>query len=154
MQTRESVAANPELLRDIDILFTGWGAPRLDRAFLDAAPKLEAVFHASGSVKQFITDDLWTRDIRVSTANGVFIIPVAEFTVSQILFCLKNGWQSVRATRQQRTFVPVAPFPGAYGTTVGWSRSAPRPRYVRELLRAFAVKVIAPCGGRSWCRRA
>ena len=42
---------HPELLSDLQLLMTGWGAPRLDAEFLAAAPKLEAVFYAAGSIR-------------------------------------------------------------------------------------------------------
>ena len=37
-QTKESVAAHPEMLAETEIIFSGWGAPKLDAAFLAKAP--------------------------------------------------------------------------------------------------------------------
>lgn len=37
-RTRQELASDPEALRDVDILLTGWGAPVLDSAFLSRAP--------------------------------------------------------------------------------------------------------------------
>ena len=36
-QTKESVASNPHILKPCQIIFSGWGAPCLDAAFLAAA---------------------------------------------------------------------------------------------------------------------
>ena len=41
-QTRESIAQHPELLADVEAIFSGWGAPVLDAEFLAKAPKLKA----------------------------------------------------------------------------------------------------------------
>src|SRR5438105_11882402 len=49
-QSRESIASNPGLLRDVEVIFSGWGAPTMDKAFLDAAPNLKAVFYGAGSI--------------------------------------------------------------------------------------------------------
>jgi len=142
-QTRTTVQADPELLRDVNFIFSGWGAPLMDRAFLDAAPSLEAVFYASGTVKGFVTDALWDRGVRLSGANSVFVIPVAEFTLSQILFSLKHGWHFALETKRQRTYAPHRPVPGAYGSTVGLVSLGAIARLVVELLRPYDLKIIA-----------
>jgi len=36
--------AQPRRLAEMEVLLTGWGAPRLDARFLELAPRLEAVF--------------------------------------------------------------------------------------------------------------
>ncbi|HEX4138780.1 MAG TPA: NAD(P)-dependent oxidoreductase, partial [Candidatus Methylacidiphilales bacterium] len=143
--TPEEVQANPAVVRDVDFIFSAWGAPVLDRGFLEAAPKLKAVFYASGTVKGFVTDDFWGRGIRLSGANSVFVRPVAEYTISQILFCLKHGWQLALETRRLRTYPEnkERDIPGAYGTTVGLISLGAIARQVLELLRPYELKVIA-----------
>ena len=42
--TAESIRSHPEALRDCDIIFSGWGAPKMDEEFLSRAPKLKIVF--------------------------------------------------------------------------------------------------------------
>ena len=142
-QSKESVQANPALLRDVDFIFSGWGAPVIDREFLEAAPKLKVVFYASGTVKGFVTDAFWERGIRLSGANGVFVLPVAEYTLSQILFCLKHGWHFALETKRLRTYPPGHRVPGAFGSTVGLISLGAIARRVLELLRPFDLKVIA-----------
>jgi len=141
--SREQVQADPSLVRDVDFIFSAWGAPVLDEAFLKNAPKLRAVFYASGTVKHFVTDAFWERGLRLSGANSVFTLPVAEYTLSQILFCLKHGWQFALETRRRRTYPDHWRVPGAYGSTVGLISFGAIARRVRELLRAFELKVVA-----------
>src|SRR4051794_12355286 len=118
-QTRQSLAARPELLRDVEVLFSGWGAPLADEAPLDRAPKLEAVFYAAGAVGYWMTEAVWRRGIVVTSAYAANAIPVAEYTLSTILFSLKHGWQLTRATQTKRTFPRRDDAPGCYDSTVG-----------------------------------
>jgi phosphoglycerate dehydrogenase-like enzyme len=142
-QTAETIKSNMGLLRDVEFIFSAWGAPVMDQAFLDAAPKLKAVLYASGTVKGFVTDEFWKRGIRLTGANSVFVLPVAEYTISQILFCLKHGWQFALETKRLRTYPPGHRVPGAFGTTVGLISMGAIARRVVELLRAFELKIIA-----------
>lgn len=73
------------------VLVTSWGAPALTAERLDAAPALRAVFHAAGSVRPIVTDDLWRRGIPVTSAADANAVPVAEFTLAAIIFAGKKA---------------------------------------------------------------
>jgi phosphoglycerate dehydrogenase-like enzyme len=141
--TKEQVRADLSLVREAEFIFSAWGAPVFDHEFLEAAPNLKAVFYASGTVKGFVTDEFWERGIRLSSANSVFVIPVAEYTLSQILFCLKHGWKYALETKRLRTYAPTGAVPGAFGTTVGLVSLGEIARRVLELLRSYDLKIIA-----------
>ena len=47
----EALAANLELLAEVEVIFSTWGAPLMDEAFLSHAPKLQVVFYAAGTVR-------------------------------------------------------------------------------------------------------
>ncbi len=143
MQTRETILQNRKLLSGVEILLSAWWAPLLDEEFLDAAPDLKAIFYGSGSVKSFVTEAFWDRGIILSSANPVFVIPVAEFTVSQIVFCLKHGWQYALETKRNRKYGPRIDPPGCYGSTVGLVSLGATGRLVAERLREFDLEVIA-----------
>ena len=142
-QTKESVAADPAILGPCELIFSGWGAPCLDAAFLAAAPRLRAVFYGAGSVKGVVTDALWERGIVVTSSWGANGIPVAEYTLSQILFSLKLGWRFALAIKQAGKYPPRGPVPGAYGSTVAIISLGMIGRLVCERLRAFDLNVIA-----------
>lgn len=61
--TAEQLSREPDALRDVDVLLTGWGAPVIDAELLARAPRLKAVLHAAGSVKHIVTDASWDRGI-------------------------------------------------------------------------------------------
>lgn len=142
-QTSQSVGANPKLLAEAELIFSGWGAPCMDAAFLAAAPRLRYVFYGAGSIRGIVTDAFWDRGLRISSAWGANAVPVAEYAFSQILFCLKQGWRLARAVREARSFVPREEIFGAYGSTVGIVSLGMIGRRVCELLRATNVRAIA-----------
>jgi phosphoglycerate dehydrogenase-like enzyme len=75
----------------VEVLLTSWGAPRLTPERLAAAPALRAVFHAAGSVRPLISNELWRRGIQVTSAADANAIPVAEYTLAAIIFAAKKA---------------------------------------------------------------
>lgn len=132
------------ILHDTEVIFSGWGGPKLDEKLLAVAPHLKAFFYAAGSLKGIVTDATWDRDIIMTNAVKANAIPVAEFTLSQILFCLKNGWEYTRRIRNTKQF-PNKPFnvPGAFKSTVGVISLSTVGRRLCELLKSFDINVVA-----------
>ncbi len=133
----------PELLREAEVLFSGWGAPRLDNAYLAALPALKIVFYGAGSVKGLVTDASWARGVRVCSAWAANAVPVAEFTLAQILLSLKQTWHYMLETRRRGAHPAKIPAAGAYGSTVGLVSLGMIGRRVCNLLKPFDLKVIA-----------
>lgn len=129
-------------LRDLEVLFSGWGAPAMDEEFLKAVPRLKIVFYAGGSVRYFVTEAFWRHGLRLTTAQTINAIPVAEFVLSAILLGLKRFWHYARVTRETRTFPTERPMPGAYGTKVGLISYGTIARLVRQKLRNFETEVL------------
>lgn len=125
-----------------EVIFTGWGAPVMDEEFLRAAPRLKVVFYAGGSVRYFATEALWRRGVRMTTAQAINAVPVAEYVLSAIQLGLKRFWHYARLTREIKTFPTERPLPGAYGTVVGLVSYGVIARMVREKLRALETQVI------------
>ncbi len=143
-QTRETIKNNPEVLRDADVIMSGWGGPKMDEDFLAAAPNVKALFYGAGSVKGLVSDAAWERGIIVTSAYAANAVPVAEYTLSQILFCLKRGWQMAMMIKRDGAYPHPRPtVPGAYRTTVGIVSLGMIGRKVCELLKNFDMKVIA-----------
>lgn len=141
--THQQLQQDLSVLNDVEVIFSGWGGPRLDQSLLHAAPNLKAFFYAAGSLKNIVTDAAWNRELLITNAVRANAVPVAEFTLSQVLFCLKNGWAFTRSIRNTKQF-PQKPFdiPGAFGSTVGIVSLSTVGRMVCELLKPFDIKVI------------
>ena len=142
--SREKIAEDPSALADVEIMFSGWGAPVLDKAFLAAAPKLEAVFYGAGSIRYMVTPEFWAREIPITSAwypNG---IPVAEMTEALIIMSLKKFWKSVRnftcpaGHRHEEETVR-----GAWKSTVGLVSLGMIGKLVAERMKSHDVKVVA-----------
>jgi phosphoglycerate dehydrogenase-like enzyme len=142
-QTRHTIKTRPELLADVDVIFSGWGSPIADSDFLDAAPNLKTIFYAAGAIGSWVTQELWDRGITVTSASIANAVPVAEYTLSTILFSLKHGWALARQTREQRLFPPRDGAPGAYKSTVGLASMGVIARTLLPMLKMFDFKVLA-----------
>jgi len=140
--TADELSERPEILIDIDFIFSGWGGPVLSKDILDCAPNLKAVFYGAGSVKYMMTDAFWERQVAITSAYAANAIPVVEYTLGQILFGLKSGWQHVWQCRKEQTFSRL-PMASGYGSTVGLISLGMIGKMVAERLKTFDVKIIA-----------
>jgi phosphoglycerate dehydrogenase-like enzyme len=143
LYTKASIVENLDELNEADFIFSGWYPPKMDEAFLAHAPNLKAVFYAGGSIRPIVTDAFWDRGIRISSAFALNAIPVSEYALSQILFCLKRGWYFVRTVKEGIQVSMEEPIPGTYHSVVGIVSLGQIGRRVCKLLRSFDVDVIA-----------
>ncbi|PRB16116.1 hydroxyacid dehydrogenase [Microbacterium sp. MYb62] len=133
------------VLADVEVLVTGWGAPRLDAALLEAAPRLETVLHAAGTVKPYLSPELLEHGVRVSSAAAANAVPVAEYTVAMIVLAGKRVLPIARRYRElQDDFDVEATFPGMgnYGQRIGIVGASKIGRIVIEMLRAYVFEVV------------
>lgn len=142
--TKDEVEGNEKLLNEVDVIFSGWGAPVFDKEFLDKTPNLKVIFYGAGTMKSLLTEEVWKRGIRVTTASIANSIPVAEFTLSEIIFSLKNGWQLARKVKEDKTFKNgiFQPATGAFRSTVGIVSLSSIGKRVINLLAPFDVNRI------------
>lgn len=139
------IEKNPDILNDCEIIFSGWGVPKMDEAFLNHALNLKYVFYSAGTIKSMVTDEFWKRGIRVSSAWAMNAIPVSEYTLSQILFSLKSGYQFARAYKMDkgRDRLSRVKFVGVYQSTVGLVSLGMIGKLVAQRLKSFDINVIA-----------
>lgn len=130
-------------LAQVDVLITGWGAPMVDEAVLDTAPRLSAILHTAGSVKHIVAPICYERGLLVTTAAEANAIPVAEYTLAAILIAGKRAVQSAALFRQNRT-EKVRPegHKSNYQRTVGIIGYSRIGRRVVDLLRPFDLEVL------------
>lgn len=142
-QTAQAIAADPTILNEIEIIFSGWGMPRMNEEFLAHCPNLKIVFYGAGSIKHCTTEAFWRRAIPITSSYAANAVPVAEFTLAQILLCLKKTWQHALAIKQDPQSRQRLTVPGGYGSTVGIIALGMIGRMVCEHLRPFDLNVIA-----------
>ena len=129
-------------LPDVDVLLTGWGCPRIGPEVLEAAPKLQAILHAAGSVKAIVDPAVFDRGIQVSSAATANAQPVAEFTVAAIVLAGKRAFRLAAQYRLERRKADPHGMPGSYGTTVGLLGASRIAKMVAERLRSFDLEVL------------
>lgn len=126
--TKPEILASPEQYFDTRYLFSTWGMPTFTvEEIRRCLPSLQAVFYAAGSVRGF-ADSFLDAGVAVFSARAANAVPVAEYTVAQILLANKGffascrgmhggaAWQEMR-DRSQKS-------PGNYGATLESSGAA------------------------------
>lgn len=134
-------------LADVEVLFSTWGMPKLTPEQLDGMPKLQALFYAAGSVQSFARP-LLERNILVASSWAANAVPVAEFTLAQIILSMKRYFHNMRLCTSPDGYVMKqepgfkAAIPGMFSETVALLGAGMIGRKVIELLRPFSVEVV------------
>lgn len=84
-------AAATARLAEVDVLITSWGCPPITPEILEAAPRVRAILHAAGSVRDLLPAQVHERGITVTSAADANAIPVAEFTLAAIILAGKRA---------------------------------------------------------------
>lgn len=132
-------------LGEVELLITGWGSPHLDAGTLARLPRLRAVVHTAGTMRHIGSAALWSRDdVLVTTAAHANAVPVAEYTVAQILLAGKQSLQREAAHRRCRGQEQTSSLDlgGNYGAIVGLIGASRVGREVARLLRHFDLTVL------------
>ena len=80
------------VLADADACITSWGVAPLDADVVAAALRLGHMAHMGGSVKRFVSDAVWERGIRVTSASVTLARDVAETTLGLMIVGRKRIW--------------------------------------------------------------
>ncbi len=130
-------------LRDVQVIFATWGFRPLRPDQLDAMPSLEAVFYAAGSVRAFAAP-LLERNILLVSARAANAVPVAEFTLAQILLSMKGYFRNSEDCRDPRKRIEgrCAVGPGIFGEKVAVLGLGAVGRKLVELLRPFDLEIL------------
>lgn len=142
--TSFAIASDAELAH-LEVLVTGWGAPVVDAPALARMPRLHTIIHAAGTVKTFVTDEVFARGIKISTAAEANAVPVAEFTLAAIIMGLKRTSRFVHQYRSENVKRSLANIPpiGVNRVTIGIVGASRVGRRVINLLKNLDVAVLA-----------
>ncbi len=139
--TLESFAEHAPQLHDLQVIFSTWGMPRLTEEHLSQLPALKAVFYAAGSVQGFARP-LLDRGILVVSAWQANAVPVAEFTLAQILLAGKGYFRNAQECRSPAGRRSAYRGQGNFGETVAILGAGAIGRRVIELLQPFHLHRI------------
>jgi phosphoglycerate dehydrogenase-like enzyme len=156
--TPEEIKKDPGVLKECNIIMSGWGGPLIDGWFLGKAPKLEAVFYGAGSIRGIVTPEFWEKGIPITSSWAANAVPVAEYTFAQIILCLKNAYRlnkiytedypriALSRDRSGKTYEELhrsRKADGAYGTKVGIISLGMIGKMVCEFLKSLDVSILA-----------
>ncbi|MBR6772957.1 MAG: hydroxyacid dehydrogenase [Clostridia bacterium] len=124
-QTEERVFGKADILNgkeffaDTEYIFSTWGMPDLSEEEIKAKlPSLKAVFYGAGSVQYFARPFLKC-GAKVFSAWAANAVPVAEYTVAQIVLANKGFFKTMRYTDRTDANRTLAEYRGNYGVKVG-----------------------------------
>lgn len=87
---KQDIIENKEKFLDTEIIFSTWGMPSFESEEIkEYLPNLKAVFYAAGSVQYFARPFL-ENNVKVFSAWAANAVPVAEYTVAQIVLANKG----------------------------------------------------------------
>ena len=136
--TAAELDAIPE---DTEIVFSTWGMPTLTEAQIaQHLPRLQCVFYAAGSVQAFARPFL-ARGVRIFSAWAANAVPVAEYTVAQIVLANKGFFAQARDMKTKQTAPRSVAYLGNYGQSVGLVGCGMIGSLVAEMLKPYALDV-------------
>lgn len=139
---REAVLSDPASFRDTEYIFSTWGMPAFTEEEIKACfPSLKAIFYGAGTVQKFARPFL-NCGVRIFSAWAANAVPVAEYTVAQILLANKGFFKTMRYTDRKAARSEYAKFPGNYNVKVGIIGVGMIGRLVIEKLKDYAVEIL------------
>ncbi len=143
--TKAEVISDPDAFRNTEFIFSTWGMEAFCEEEIKALfPSLRAVFYAAGSVQHFARPFL-NVGVEVFSAWRANAIPVAEYTLAQILLANKGFYASSGAYKAGGFSGAAGIFRqyrGNYGATVGIIGAGMIGKKVAELLKPFSLKLL------------
>lgn len=108
---------------NVETIFSSWDIPILtDEQIKKHFPNLRYVFYAAGSV-QYFAKPFFNNKVRVFSAWSANAIPVAEYTVSQIILANKGFFHTLNKVKSKSGYlsaqVATKALPGNFETSVG-----------------------------------
>lgn len=144
--TKEQVLAAPESFREVEYIFSTWSMPSFTEEEIDNCfPALKAIFYSAGSVQTFAKPFI-KKGIAVFSAWAANAVPVAEYTVAQIILACKGFFRAcslASANKRKEASRHSLSCPGNYGCKVGLIGVGMIGSMVAERLKIYNHEVLA-----------
>ena len=144
--TKEDLLDAPERFREVEMVFSTWGMPVMtEEEIARVFPHLKCIFYAAGTVQTFARPFL-ARGVRIFSAWAANAVPVAEYTVAQIVLACKGFFLTCRMTDRHRRPEAKKYFqkcPGNYGCKIGLIGVGMIGSMVAERLKDYRYEVLA-----------
>ncbi len=144
--TKDRVLADPGKFADTEYIFSTWGMPSFtEEEIRNCFPRLRCVFYAAGTVQGFARPFL-SCGVKVFSAWAANAVPVAEYTVSQIILAGKDFFCQTRLLAEKRHKDAAArrgAHIGNYRKRVGLLGCGMIGSLVAEMLKSYDLEVLA-----------
>ena len=139
---KDYLLKNCEEFKDTEYIFSTWGMPILTEAEIkECLPNLKAVFYGAGSVQSFARPFL-NLGIKVFSAWAANAVPVAEYTVAQIILANKGFFKTMRYTDIKQAKATCGNYMGNYGIKVGIIGAGMIGKLVLQKLKDYDIDAI------------
>ena len=140
--TKADVLNTPEAFKDTEYIFSTWGMPAFtEEEIKTCLPGLKAVFYAAGSVQKFARPFL-NCGVKVFSAWAANAVPVAEYTVAQIILANKGFFKTMSYTDRTSARKEANGFPGNYGVKIGIIGAGMIGKLVIQRLGSYDLEVL------------
>ena len=145
---KQDVLSSPDAFANIEIIFSTWGMPSFaEEEIARIFPRLSAIFYAAGTVQSFARPFL-AKGVRIFSAWAANAVPVAEYTVAQIVLAGKGFFANTRKTKNPAGWCEMAAvrgevYRGNYGARIGLIGCGMIGSLVAEMLKQYRFDVVA-----------
>lgn len=139
---KKDLLENPEKFQDTAYIFSTWGMPTFTEDEIKTyLPNLKAIFYGAGSVQNFARPFL-NCGVKVFSAWAANAIPVAEFTVAQIILANKGFFKTMRFTDRAVARKETEKFSGNYDVKIGIIGAGMIGKLVIHMLKQYNLEVL------------
>lgn len=143
--TKDDVLSDPEKFKATEFIFSTWGMPTFtEEEIKSCLPSLKAVFYGAGTVQAFARPFL-NCGVKVFSAWAANAVPVAEYTVAQIVLANKGFFSSNRLAKmgdRKAASQCFRSYPGNYNVKIGIIGAGMIGKLVINILKSYNLKVL------------
>lgn len=142
---KEYLKNNKEKFSDTEYIFTSWSMSQLSEDEIrEYLPSLKAVFYGAGSVQYFARPFL-NCGVAVHSAWAANAVPVAEYTVAQIILANKGFYRASAVMKSgdvQKARDISNSFNGNFGENIGIIGAGMIGKLVIEMLKSYKLNIL------------
>ena len=143
--TKDDVLSDPEKFKATEFIFSTWGMPTFtEEEIKSCLPSLKAVFYGAGTVQAFARPFL-NCGVKVFSAWAANAVPVAEYTVAQIILANKGFFSSSRLAKtgdRKAASQNFRLYPGNYDAKVGIVGAGMIGSLVINMLKSYNLEAL------------
>ena len=143
--SKEDLRTSYKKFADVEYIFSTWDfGPLTEEEIRKYLPSLKAVFYSAGTVQYFAKPFL-NCGVKVFSAWAANAVPVAEYTVAQIILANKGYYLSapmVKAKRYAEARQFFENYPGNFDVKIGIIGAGMIGKLVIQMLKAYRMEVL------------